>query len=371
VIATGPELKNTFCLTKEKYAFISHHIGDMENYETLSSFEKGISHFENIFKLKPEAIACDLHPDYLATRYAKTRSLREDLPLYQIQHHHAHIAACMVENGLTSEKPVIGVAFDGTGYGVDGTIWGGEFLISDFRGFLRFAHLEYTKLPGGDAATRKPYRIALAQLWQKGINWDEDLPPVMAACGDEMTSLKSMLEHEINTPITSSVGRLFDAVAALSGVRDEINYEAQAAIEFESIADSNESGFYPIETVDCSTNTKGEAKENPALTLSVNQLFHEVVKDLRRGLGTPSISAKFHNGLAKATLEVCLLAKKQFQINEVVLSGGVWQNMTLLSKTMELLESNGFQVYIHRHSPTNDGGISLGQAVIANHCMDS
>jgi hydrogenase maturation protein HypF len=370
VIATGPELKNTFCLTKEKYAFISHHIGDMENYETLSSFEQGISHFENVFRLQPEAIACDLHPDYLTTRYAKTRSQREDLPLYQIQHHHAHIAACMVENGLSNDKPVIGVAFDGTGYGVDGTVWGGEFLITNYCGFHRFAHLEYSKLPGGDAATRKPYRIALAQLWQKGIHWDEDLPPVMAACGDDMTSLKSMLEHEINTPKTSSVGRLFDAIAALTGVRNEINYEAQAAIELESIADLNETGFYPIEIDKFSRNSIDKVKENPDFTLSTNQLFHEVIRDLRNSLGIPSISAKFHNGLAIATLKVCLEAKKQFHINEAVLSGGVWQNMTLLSKTVELLDNAGFQVYIHRYTPTNDGGISLGQAVIANYCMN-
>jgi hydrogenase maturation protein HypF len=371
ILATGPELKNTFCHTKENYAFLSHHIGDMENYETLGSFEDGISHYENLFRIEPKAIACDLHPDYLTTRYAINRSQSADLPLYQIQHHHAHIAACMADNGLMGDRPVIGVAFDGTGYGTDGAIWGGEFLIADYQGYQRFAHLEYTPLPGGDNATRKPYRIALAQLWHKGLGWGEDLAPVIGSCGDDMSMLRSMLEHEINTPSTSSMGRLFDAVAALAGVRSEINYEAQAAIEFEAVADPGELGIYPFEITRSPENTGTNFPGGPPLILTSASLFSEVIKDFRAGTPISKISARFHNGLANITVEVCLAAKNQYSINEVVLSGGVWQNMTLLQKTVRLLEQNGFNILLHQQIPTNDGGLALGQAVIAIHSLSS
>ncbi|MFN2150112.1 MAG: carbamoyltransferase HypF, partial [Anaerolineales bacterium] len=350
ILATGPELKNTFCLTKSQYAFLSHHIGDMENYETLQSFENGIEHFERLFRVEPEAIVYDLHPDYLATRYARERAEHQGLPAFGIQHHHAHIAACMADNGLRGERPIIGVSFDGTGYGSDGAIWGGEFMLADYQGFQRFAHLEYTPLPGGDAATRKPARIALAQLWQAGIEWDEDLPAVKFLCGDDMTLLRSMLENEINCPKTSSMGRLFDAAAALAGVRGEVNYEGQAAIEFEALADPNEGGSYLFEL--------------NANTLKTEEFLRSLIADLRSGIPVPIISARFHNGLANAVLEVCQSANSQFEIDEVALSGGVWQNMTLLQKTIPLLEQSGFSVYIHQQVPTNDGGIALGQAVI-------
>jgi hydrogenase maturation protein HypF len=349
-LATGPELKNTFCLTKNNYAFLSHHIGDMENYETLQSFEDGIAHFERLFRIKPEAIACDLHPNYLATRYAQTRAQSANLPLFQIQHHHAHIAACMADNGLQGDKPVIGVSFDGTGYGQDGAIWGGEFLLADYHGYQRFAHLEYTSLPGGDAATRNPARIALAQLWQAGIDWDEDLPAVRFLCGDDLTLLRSMLENQINCPQTSSMGRLFDAVAALTGVRGEINYEGQAAIEFEVLADPNEKSAY--------------AFEFDGIHIKTSAMFRAVITDIRSGVPLSLISARFHNGLANAILKICKFAHLQFEVNEVALSGGVWQNMTLLKKSISLLERSGFTVYTHRLVPTNDGGLALGQAVI-------
>jgi hydrogenase maturation protein HypF len=351
ILATGPELKNTFCLTKDNYAFLSHHIGDMENYETLQSFEDGMEHFEKLFRIEPEAIACDLHPNYLATRYAQERAQSTGTPIYQIQHHHAHIAACMADNSLGGDHPVIGVSFDGTGYGDDGAIWGGEFLLADYNGYQRFAHLEYTPLPGGDAATRKPARIALAQLWQAGIDWDEDLPAINFLCGDDMTLLRSMLENDINCPQTSSMGRLFDAVAALAGIRGEVNYEGQAAIEFEALADSNEEDAYHFEFDES--------------TLKADDVLRSVIADLRSGNHVPLISAKFHNGLANAILQICQFAKSQFGVNEVALSGGVWQNMTLLRKTILLLEQSNFKVYIHRQVPANDGGIALGQAVIA------
>jgi len=371
VLATGPELKNTFCLTKENYAFLSHHIGDMENYETLSSFENGISHYEDLFRIDPEAIACDLHPDYLSTRYAINRSQSTNLPLFQIQHHHAHIAACMVDNGLVGDRPVIGVAFDGTGYGTDGAIWGGEFLIADFRGFERFAHLDYSPLPGGDSATKKPYRIALAQLWQNGIGWDEDLAPVTGSCGDDLSTLRSMLAHEINTPLTSSIGRLFDSVAALAGGRCVINYEAQAAIEFEAAADPMEHGIYPFDIKRYPEKSGTDFPGALSLKLTTRALFTEIIKDFRDGTPISKISSRFHNGLANITMKICQEARKQYSINEVALSGGVWQNMTLLEKTVRLLEQNGFIVYLHQQIPTNDGGLALGQAVIAIRSMVS
>jgi hydrogenase maturation protein HypF len=361
VLATGPELKNTFCFTKDKYAFISHHIGDLENFDTLQSFEDGISHYENLFRVEPEAIACDLHPNYLSTRYAVERAKATSKPLLQIQHHHAHAAACMVDNGLIGDHPVIGISFDGTGYGPDGAIWGGEFLIADYFGYERFAHLEYSPLPGGDAAIRKPYRTALAQLWHNDIKWDDDLFPVIAACGDDMAMLRTMLENEISTPKTSSIGRLFDAIASLAGVRNKVNYEGQAAIEFENLADPKENGNYFLGINKPSETAQGQK----LLTIGTGVLYNSVVEDIRNGVEIPTISAKFHNGLANVTLEVCKLARAAYGINEVVLSGGVWQNMILLRKTIQILENDRFSVYVHRQVPTNDGGLSLGQAIIA------
>jgi hydrogenase maturation protein HypF len=362
ILATGPELKNTFCLSKDDYAFISHHIGDMENYETLQSFEEGIAHYENLFRIKPEAIACDQHPNYLATRYAVNRSQTSHLPLYQIQHHHAHIAACMVDNGLTGDSPVIGVALDGTGFGDDGNIWGGEFLISDYRGYIRHAHLAYTPLPGGDAGIKNPFRIALAQLWHNDIEWDDDLPPVKAACGDDLSMLKSMLEHKINSPLTSSMGRLFDAAAALAGIRSQVNYEAQAAIEFEALANSDENKAYTFEISKSKQNLENQGI-NP-LEICTKTMLTELIVDWRSGIPVNDISAKFHNGLANMIVEICQSARKDYGIQKVALSGGVWQNMTLLGKTIRLLSQSGFRIFVHKQIPPNDGGLALGQAAI-------
>src|SRR5581483_3033138 len=226
ILATGSELKNTFCITNKNYAFLSHHIGDMENYETLKSFEQGIEHFERLFRVRPEAIACDMHPNYLATRYALERAQRENLPIFSVQHHHAHIAACMAEHGLDGSQPVIGLSFDGTGYGEDGAIWGGEFLIADYKTYQRRFHLEYFPLPGGDASIKRPARTALALLWSLGLEWNARLAPAAEFSAEEQNLLRAQLEKKINTPMTSSMGRLFDAAAALAGVRQKINYEA-------------------------------------------------------------------------------------------------------------------------------------------------
>ncbi len=348
VLAVGAELKNTFCLTREQYAFLSQHIGDMENYETLRFFEDMVEQLQRTFRVEPEAVAHDMHPAYLATRYA--RDLADRLPLVPVQHHHAHIAACMAENGLTGDRPVIGVAFDGTGYGTDGAIWGGEFLIADYASFRRAAHLRYIPLPGGDAAIRRPYRVALAHLWAAGVPWDEGLPPVAAATEAERAILERQLARGLNTVPTSSMGRLFDAVAALAGVRQEINYEAQAAIELEmQVADGVEEA-YPF----------GAGEEiDPA------PVIRAVVQDVRDGVPIGIIAARFHNGVAAMVRDVCGRLRSETGLNEVALSGGVFQNRTLLEKTVALLEEAGFTVYTHRLVPPNDAGISLGQAIIA------
>ncbi len=350
LLATGPELKNTFCLTRQRYAFISHHIGDMENYETLRSFEDGIRHFERLFRINPKAIVCDLHPDYLSSRYAIQRSQQEDLPLYRVQHHHAHMAACMADNGLDGSHPVIGLAFDGTGYGEDGAIWGGEFLLTDYAGYLRLYHLAYFPLPGGDAAIRRPARTALALLWSLGLDWEDRLAPVQDLCVEERQALHVQLEHGLNTPRTSSLGRLFDAVAALAGVRQKVNYEAQAAIEFEAALDPSESGAYRFEL-----NQE---------TVETGEVIRAVLADVYNGVSIPVISARFHNGLADLAHQACVEIRRQAGIREVALSGGVWQNMALLERVTGKLQKDGFLVYLHHQVPANDGGISLGQALV-------
>jgi hydrogenase maturation protein HypF len=351
ILAAGAELKNTFCVTRENYAFLSHHIGDLENYETLRSFEEGITHFERLFRIQPEIIAYDLHPNYLATRYALERAERDGLNAIGVQHHHAHIAACMAEHGLRGDQPVIGVAFDGTGYGSDGAIWGGEFLITDYRGFERAAHLEYLPLPGGDAATKHPYRIALSYLRQAGVEWTDDLAPVKAASSIEWATIRKQIESNLNTFPTSSMGRLFDAIASICDIRQHVNYEGQAAIEFEALADETEQGVYPF-------GVEGDA-------IRLKALMHAVVADVRSGVPTPLISARFHNGLAQLVLRICESIRRTRGLNEVALSGGVFQNITLLQKTLGRLRGADFSVYTHRLVPPNDGGLALGQAVIA------
>lgn len=359
ILAAGGELKNTFCVTRDNYAFLSHHIGDLENFETLKSFEDGVAHFERLFRIKPEVVAYDLHPDYLATRYALDRAEKQGLRPIGVQHHHAHIAACMAENGLSGEQPVIGVAFDGTGYGTDGAIWGGEFLIADYRGFERAAYLDYVPLPGGDAATKNVYRIALSYLQQAGIAWTDDLAPVdyalrSAQYSDTLGILAHQIQARVNSPLTSSMGRLFDAVASICGVRQTVNYEGQAAIEFEALADVNERGAY-------------EFVLSNDYRVSAANVMRAVVADVRSGVPTPAISARFHNGLAVMVRSVCESIRDRHGLNEVALSGGVWQNVTLLGKTLTQLRAAGFTVYAHRLVPPNDGGIALGQAVIAAH----
>jgi hydrogenase maturation protein HypF len=351
ILATGAELKNTFCLTRDDYAFLSHHIGDMENYETLRSFEEGITHFERLFRIQPEVITCDMHPDYLATRYALQLANEKDLPLVQVQHHHAHLAACLADNHWKNDGPVIGLSFDGTGLGTDGAVWGSEFLLGNFAGYRRLYHLSYVPLPGGDLATRKPARMALAHLWQAGIDWEADLPPVKTLCYEERTALRTQLTHRLNSPSTSSMGRLFDAVSALIGVRQAATYEGQAAIELEALADPQESGSYAFDVTD--------RLVNPAPVLQA------LISDWRQGISLPVLSARFHNGMVQMIVDVCKIIQQHEGVNTVALSGGVWQNRYLLENTCQVLQKSGFTVLTHQQVPANDGCIALGQAMIA------
>ena len=350
-LAVGAELKNAFCVTRARYAFLSHHIGDMENFETLQSFEDGVAHFEKLFRAKPELLAYDLHPNYLATRYALARAERDNIRAFGVQHHHAHIAACMAENGLDGAPRVIGVAFDGTGYGTDGAIWGGEFLIANYARFERAAHLAYVPLPGGDKATREPWRTALAYLQRAGIAWSNDLFPARAADEAAQRAVLHQIERGVNTPLTSSMGRLFDAVASLAGIRQIVNFEAQAAIELEALADKMETGAYEFALRDSE--------------IDASPLLHALLADMRANVSRAIIAARFHNGVAHMTRDVCVRLREKFDVNEIVLSGGVWQNMTLLRTTVQVLRAENFFVYTHRLVPANDGGIALGQAVIA------
>ena len=362
ILAAGAELKNTFCLSRDRYAFLSHHIGDLENYETLQSFEDGIRHFETLFRIQPEYIAYDLHPDYMATRYALARAEQEHLPTFGIQHHHAHIAACMAENELPPDRPVIGVAFDGTGYGSDGEIWGGEILLATYRSFQRYAHLAYAPLPGGDKAIHEPWRMALSWLYQAGIPWELDLPPVQYAHAQAQNGMhlldiiQQQITKKVNSPQTSSIGRLFDAVGALVGIRQAVNYEAQAAIELEAQHDPLESGDYPLAII-----------RNPQWPhfIDPSPMFSAICSDLRLRVNAGVISSRFHRGLIKTVVEIACSARQETSIRDIILSGGVWQNATLLAWTVPELEKNGFNVWLHRKIPANDGGLSFGQTMVA------
>jgi len=352
LLATGTELKNTFCLTRERYAFVSHYIGNLENQETLSAFEQAIPHYKHVFRIQPKALACDLHPDYLATRYAQARSQAESLPLVAVQHHHAHIASCIAENGWASHEPVIGLAYDGTGYGTDGTIWGGEILIAGYKGFTRRFHLAPVPLPGGDLAVRKPARMVLSYLLAAGVDVeDSTLAPVAYLTTAEAQAVSHQARTGFNAPLTSSMGRLFDAVAALIGLCEEISYEAQAAMALESAVDPQESGFYEIPL------------ENDVI--NPFPMIRAIVADLKTGVSEGTIAARFHNSLVWMSVAACRQIREETDLHTVAISGGVWQNMRLMNSILPALEAEGFTPLIHTKLPPNDGCVSLGQAAVA------
>jgi len=360
-LACGGELKNTFCLAKGRHAFLSHHIGDLENYETLCSFREGVEHYCRLFDVQPELVAYDLHPEYLSTKYA--RELEEaGLPAVGVQHHHAHIASCLADNGRPDEERVIGVALDGTGYGSDGAVWGGEFLEGSVReGFVRRAHLEYAPLPGRAAAIREPWRMALAQLI---VLYGEEevlklpLELVRKAGERNVRLIARLVERKLNTPPTSSAGRLFDAIAALVGVPGSwrTTYEGQAAVELELAASGPVSQGYPFRL----------RAEGEGWVVETRETVAGVIEDLLAGREAGEISTRFHRTMAEAVVAGCERIREIGRTTAVALSGGTFQNMLLLEQVIGLLEEKGFEVYRHRRVPANDGGLSLGQAVLAD-----
>ncbi|NLI92931.1 MAG: carbamoyltransferase HypF [Peptococcaceae bacterium] len=357
VLATGGELKNTFCLNKGAEFYISHHIGDLENYETLRSFEEGIQYYRKLFGIKPSVVAYDLHPEYLSSKYALSLDFENKIG---IQHHHAHIASCMADNGLQGN--VIGVAFDGSGYGEDGNIWGGEFFTGNYREFTRQGHLDYVNMPGGAAAVREPWRMAAAYLYHaygRGglqINIKQGTARCMPSSNkDKLDTVFDMIEKNVNSPRTSSMGRLFDAVSSLLGIRHHINYEGQAAVELEFASDSDTRESYGF-----SIYNAGEIFQ-----IDTRDIIKGIISDINMEVAVNRISSKFHNTIAGIVLKSCEHIREKAGFERVVLSGGVFQNMALLERSVLLLEKAGFKTYTHSRAPANDGGISLGQAVIA------
>ncbi len=358
VLAVGGELKNTFCLATRNYAFLSHHIGDLENLSALTSFEEGIDHFLRIFHASPRIVACDLHPDYLSTKFAQEYCQNTSFKpeLIPVQHHHAHIVSCLIDNH--SESKVIGVAFDGVGLGTDRRIWGGEFLVADLTGFTRVAQLKYLPLPGGEMAIKEPWRMAVTYL--NGVYGPDflslPLPFLETLKKDKIMLLLKIIKKGVNSPLTSSMGRLFDAVSALTGLRDRVNYEGQAAIELEMLVEDKEKGSYPFEI----------SSQEKIILIDPKAIIASVVSDLINHERKEVIAARFHNTIARVILQTCKKIREKQSLNEVALSGGVFQNVYLLEKTCDLLTKTEFSVYTHHQVPPNDGGISLGQAVIAH-----
>lgn len=356
ILAVGAELKNTFCFGRDQHAFVSHHIGDLENLETLRSFTEGIEHYKRLFHLHPEVVAYDLHPEYLSTKYAlELDSINNKIG---VQHHHAHIASCMADNEL--EGKVIGIAMDGLGFGSDGRLWGGEFFVADYIEAERVAHLSYVPMPGGAKAIREPWRMAAIYLHETfGDKFlSLELPFVKQLEQRGWPTLRSMVTTRTNCPETSSMGRLFDAVSALLGIRSLVNYEGQAAIELEAIATKDGVGAYEFSVDDQNV-------------IDARPVVRRAVEDLLTGCQREVVAAKFHASVAHLIVRVATTTREQRKLNRVALSGGVFQNLFLLRQACRLLRTDGFEVFTHSRVPTNDGGISLGQASIANARINS
>ena len=346
ILACGAELKSTFCLVKGSRAWVGHHIGDLQTYETLRSFREGIAHFERLFAVEPEVVAHDLHPEYLSTKYAAERATEVHV---EIQHHHAHLAACLAEHGETGRA--VGAVYDGTGYGTDGAIWGGELLVGDLAGFERFGHLRPVRMPGAEQAIHEPWRMACA--WALEAAGPSPRPPRSLAGRVDPARWRQVtdLARSSLAPVTTSAGRLFDAVSALCGLRSRVTYEGQAAVELEAVADRSERGAYPLPL------ESGE--------LDARETIRAVLEDVERGTPAGAISARFHNGLARATASACAEAAAAASTETVVLSGGVFQNRLLLERTAALLMTARLRVLVPERLPPNDGGIAFGQAAVA------
>lgn len=353
-LAVGADLKNTMAVADGRYAWLSQHIGDMDDLATLSAFDSAQRHLRELTSVAPQVLVADAHPLYRSTEWARRNAA--DRPVRLVQHHHAHIAAVMAEHGLDGSTQVLGFAFDGTGYGPDGAVWGGEVLLANYKGYQRLAHLKYVPLPGGDVSVLRPYRMALAHLWSADIAWDPDLPPVSACPPDERQTLARQLETGLGCAPTSSMGRLFDAVSSLAGVRHVVDYEAQAAIELEGVSRGIECGATAYAfAVDAS---------GPTAVIDPAPVLHAIVADLRAGVPSSVIGARFHRAVAELVVE---LARTHADSSRpVALSGGVFQNVLLLESTLRGLHDRGIDAMTHRTVPPNDGGIALGQLLVGN-----
>lgn len=379
ILACGSNMKNTFCISKSNFVFLSSHIGDLENLETFEHYKKNVAHYEKIFTFKPEYIAYDMHPDYMSTEYASEQAL----PKIPIQHHHAHAASCMFENKLKNKT--ISICFDGTGYGTDNKIWGGEFLICDLKSFTRIGHLAYIKMPGGEKAVKEPWRMAISYIYETyrgGHISSKDFHYIIEKLyGKEALSLINILDRKINCPETSSMGRFFDAISSMLGIRNIVTYEGQASIELEACAFENCNDYYSynikkITDLDDSEYISEdlnpcENKINYAYIIEPFAIINGIINDILNVVPNGLIAAKFHNTIVEFTVELCNIIRINTKLNDIVLSGGVFQNSYLLSKTVSTLKANGFKVYTSKAVPSNDGGISLGQLAIANELLKS
>ncbi|MFB6637829.1 carbamoyltransferase HypF [Streptomyces chartreusis] len=354
-LATGGDLKNAFCLGEGRQAWLSAHIGDMDDLATQGAFERAVEQLESITGVRPLSLACDRHPGYRSARWADRNAAGRTV--VRVQHHHAHIAAAMAEHGLDGTRPVLGVAFDGTGHGDDGAVWGGEFLLADYAGFTRFGHLAYVPLPGGDTAVRRPYRMALAQLRAAGLDWSGDLPCTAACPPDELRLLQRQLERDLNCVPTSSMGRLFDAVSSLAGVCHRAGYEAQAAVELEAAA---------LEApADDTTAYAFALGDGEPVRADAAPVVGAIVRDLREGHTAATVAARFHRGVAGLVHALCRRARERHGLDTVALTGGVFANTLLSSACAAALREDGFTVLRHRLVPPGDGGLALGQLMVA------
>nr|WP_107907870.1 carbamoyltransferase HypF [Streptomyces chartreusis] len=354
-LATGGDLKNAFCLGEGRQAWLSAHIGDMDDLATQGAFERAVEQLESITGVRPLSLACDRHPGYRSARWADRNAAGRTV--VRVQHHHAHIAAAMAEHGLDGTLPVIGVAFDGTGHGDDGAVWGGEFLLADYAGFTRFGHLAYVPLPGGDTAVRRPYRMALAQLRAAGLDWSGDLPCTAACPPDELRLLQRQLERDLNCVPTSSMGRLFDAVSSLAGVCHRAGYEAQAAVELEAAALEAPADDPIAYAFALGGGEPVRADSAPVIAA--------IVRDLREGHTAATVAARFHRGVAGLVHALCRRARERHGLDTVALTGGVFANTLLSSACAAALREDGFTVLRHRLVPPGDGGLALGQLMVA------
>jgi hydrogenase maturation protein HypF len=359
MLAVGGHLKSVFALVKGRHAYQSQHLGDLENLTGLEFFEESLAHLMRTFEIEPEVVAHDTHPGYLSTQWAKEWTRDRGLRTVAVQHHHAHVAGCMAEHGL---QEAIGLALDGTGYGTDGRIWGGEVLICRLDSFERYAHLDYVPMPGGEAAIREPWRMALGSLHAAGI--DVESPEILSLLGlgpQQTHVLKRMIERQLNTPLTSSCGRLFDAVAAVVLGRGVVDYEAQAAIELEGCAidEPDQTSPYALPI------TGSDLKRHIPARITLNLLWEGILEDLRDGVSKPQIAARFHSAIAGAFVHAASSARAATGIGSVALSGGCLHNRRLARLLRTGLEEHGFEVFQHRDVSPGDGGLSYGQAVVA------